>query len=230
MRLRNLVMAGLAVLLLGNMVLVLDALTLGWLTPRAVAESEPKKKAAAEETTGKEKGERGEAAEPEAKPAPDLPVVTPTEGSRAYQALVDQLTAQKTLLEKKAADLAERERQFQVLRQELTARQPDAPAAPSPTAPAAAGGKPEPTVFTKLLKAYEGMDPANAASALAELAGRDRKVVVDILLGMKARQAAALLDSLAATSPAIAADLSYEVWRRDPSRAASEEEGDEPAE
>jgi flagellar motility protein MotE (MotC chaperone) len=81
-----------------------------------------------------------------------------------------------------------------------------AEAAPAP-APRAA--------FDRLLKAYEGMDPENAAAALAEIYKKERQVVVEVLLGMKPRQAAAVLDALAATAPSIAAELSLEVWRRD---------------
>ena len=70
--------------------------------------------------------------------------------------------------------------------------------------------------FERLLKAYEGMDPENAAAALAELYTRDRKVVIDVLLGLEARQAAATLDALAATHPQQAAALSLEIWKNDP--------------
>ncbi len=59
------------------------------------------------------------------------------------------------------------------------------------------------------------MDPDNAAAALASLYGKERQAVIEILLGMKPRQAAAVLDALAARAPSVAAELSLAAWQRE---------------
>jgi len=88
---------------------------------------------------------------------------------------------------------------------------PDEPAAPvlAPRDPA-----PQTDAFRRLLRAYENMEPESAARALAELATRDRRAVVELILGSKARTSGAILDALTRTHPGLAADLSYEIWRR----------------
>jgi hypothetical protein len=68
--------------------------------------------------------------------------------------------------------------------------------------------------FLRLLRAYENMEPESAAKALAELATRDRRAVVELVLGSKPRTSGAILDALTQTHPGLAADLSYEIWRR----------------
>jgi hypothetical protein len=89
---------------------------------------------------------------------------------------------------------------------------PDEPEAPAPAARGA--GVAQADAFRRLLRAYENMEPESAARALAELAQRDRRAVVELVLGSKPRTSGAILDALTRTHPGLAADLSYEIWRR----------------
>lgn len=178
---RKVLIATAAAVLTVNALVVVDALTFGVLVPRAEA-----------------KGVVGERTRPPA-PATGRVEAGSSEAEAAYRALVADLQQQKQVLDRRADELAERERRLQALEQSLDAK--------AVTAPRAG--------FDRLLKAYEGMDPENAAAALAEVYRKDRHVVVEVLLGMKPRQAAAVLDSIAAAAPPIAAELSLEVWKRD---------------
>ncbi|UCF68777.1 MAG: hypothetical protein JSV80_05675 [Acidobacteriota bacterium] len=143
----------------------------------------------------------------------------PEKGEQVLRQLVAELTLQREQLEQKAAAMAERERQLAVVRAELETEREQIEAlraqAVEERKKLAEMGSPS---FDRLLKAYEGMEAENAARALAELYERDRLVVVDLLLGLKPRQSAATLDALAAANPKIAAELSYEIWKRDPER------------
>lgn len=178
---RKVLIATAAVVLTVNALGVVDALTFGVLVPRAEA-----------------KGAVGERVRPPA-PAAGHTEAGSSEAEAAYRALVAELQQQKQVLDRRADELAERERQLQALERSATAKAAAAPRAG----------------FDRLLRAYEGMDPENAAAALAEVYRKDRQVVVEVLLGMKPRQAAAVLDSIAAAAPPIAAELSLEVWKRD---------------
>jgi len=172
-----------AAVLTVNALVVVDALTFGLLVPRAEA-----------------KGVIGERTRPSAPATVRAEAGSgEAEAEAAYRALVAELQQQKQVLDRRADELAERERRLQALEQSLDAKAVAAPRAG----------------FDRLLKAYEGMDPENAAAALAEVYRKDRQVVVEVLLGMKPRQAAAVLDSIAAAAPSIAAELSLEVWKRD---------------
>lgn len=81
--------------------------------------------------------------------------------------------------------------------------------------------------FARLKRAYENMEPETAARAVRELAARDREAVVALLLGFNARTAGAILDGLTESDPALAADLSYEIWKRSghPSPPATAQNG-----
>jgi flagellar motility protein MotE (MotC chaperone) len=68
--------------------------------------------------------------------------------------------------------------------------------------------------FTRLQRAYESMEPEAAAKALSELASRDREAVVALILGLKPRTSGAILDAVTQIDPALAADLSYAIWKR----------------
>jgi flagellar motility protein MotE (MotC chaperone) len=68
--------------------------------------------------------------------------------------------------------------------------------------------------FASLQQAYENMEPDSAAQALSELADRDKEAVVELLLGWRPRTSGSILDSLTQINPALAADLSYEIWKR----------------
>jgi hypothetical protein len=81
------------------------------------------------------------------------------------------------------------------------------------TAPAAETNARTATAFQSLQRAYENMEPESAARALAELAQRDKQVVVELLLGWKPRTSGAILDALTQTNPGLSADLSYEIWK-----------------
>lgn len=212
---RRVLIGLLAIAVLANVALVVDALTLGWIVPQVQAQ------APAGDLSGgtpqlREKGETP--------PVSDSACV---EAETTYRNLVGELTDQRRQLDKETQDLSERERQVGVLtlelekkKAELDALQKKLTAEDKRLSLAAAPS------FEKLLKAYEGMDPANAASSLHELYSKDRQTVMDLLLGMKPRQSAAALDALAASYPREAADLSYEIWKRQPQnkeRAADSE-------
>lgn len=192
---RRVVITTAAVALVINALLVVDALTVGLLVPRAEARAPVAARAgadarAAEVEAGAAEAEAG-VAEAEAGAG---------EAEAAYRALVVELTRQKQALDRRAAALAEREQQVAGAQQALQAR----------------GGAPAPTSgFERLVRAYEAMDPDNAAAALASLYGKERQAVVEILLGMKPRQAAAVLDALAARAPSVAAELSLAAWQRE---------------
>jgi flagellar motility protein MotE (MotC chaperone) len=68
--------------------------------------------------------------------------------------------------------------------------------------------------FVRLQRAYESMEPESAAKALVALAARDKEVVIDLLMGWKPRTSGAILDAVTQNNAGLAADLSYEIWRR----------------
>lgn len=88
----------------------------------------------------------------------------------------------------------------------------DIPAIEDPEPAPAAALKAD--AFKRLLRAYENMEPESAARALAALAERDPEVVVELLMGFKPRTSGAILDALTQRNASLAADLSYEIWRR----------------
>jgi flagellar motility protein MotE (MotC chaperone) len=138
------------------------------------------------------------------------------EAEAAYKSLIAELTEQKQALDKKAAELAERERQVGVLREELKAQQAAAAANPAPAAQ-----KPVPLQetesFKRMVKAYANMEGENAARALEQLYGKDDDVAVDLMLALPPRKAAAVLDALSSSGKqALAAEVSLEMSRRDP--------------
>jgi flagellar motility protein MotE (MotC chaperone) len=191
--------------MLANGLLLIDALSLGWIVPVTEAQA----------TAGPASGE--EAGETE---APKHPAEQGPEIARAtYRRLIDELSARKSGLEERAEELAERERQVEVVRQELATERTELEALREKVRKERqeAEGRSAPS-FDRLLKAYEGMEPENAAAALSQLYQRDREVVVDVLLGLRSRQAAAVLDAVAAQHPQIAAELSLEIWQKDPRR------------
>lgn len=89
----------------------------------------------------------------------------------------------------------------------------DVPAIEDPE-PAPQGGARKADAFKRLMRAYENMEPESAAKALAALAERDPEVVVELLMGFKPRTSGAILDALTQRNASLAADLSYEIWRR----------------
>jgi len=129
--------------------------------------------------------------------------------------LGQQLEARTRELERRETELAELIRGADVLRAAgllpgETAAEEDQPEAPA-----------EPEVdqegleaFQRLARAYENMEAESAASALSELAARDREAVVQLLLGWRPRTSGAILDALTQTNPSLAADLSYEIWKK----------------
>lgn len=191
---RRVLVAAAAVALAINALLVVDALTVGLLVPRAEARAPVAARAGAGAGVG-------ETATANATPIGVAGAEAgATEAEAAYRALVAELTRQKQALDRRAAALAEREQRVAGAQQAQQAR----------------GGAPEPpSGFERLVRAYEAMDPDNAAAALASLYGKERQAVIEILLGMKPRQAAAVLDALAARAPSVAAELSLAAWKRE---------------
>ncbi len=137
------------------------------------------------------------------------------EAEAAYRSLITELAQQKDALEKKAAELAERERQVGVLREELKAREAAAAANPAAAAPKAAPLQ-ETESFKRMVKAYANMESENAAKALEQLYARDGDVAVDLMLALPARKAAAILDAVSSGKAGLAAEISLEMSRRDP--------------
>jgi hypothetical protein len=93
-------------------------------------------------------------------------------------------------------------------------RDPDDVPATEDPADDAAPANDRGAAFTRLLRAYENMEPESAAKAIGELAARDREAVVELVMGWKPRTCGAILDALTQTNPALAADLSYTIWKR----------------
>lgn len=95
------------------------------------------------------------------------------------------------------------------------------PTSTTPPPPADVTAPKASAAFQSLQRAYENMEPESAARALAELAVRDKDAVVQLLLGWKPRTSGAILDALTQANPAMAADLSYEIWKLDGVGAAA---------
>jgi flagellar motility protein MotE (MotC chaperone) len=208
---RRVLIGLLAAGMIANGVLLADALLWGLVVP--VAEAEPEPASAGPEAR---KGEQA-SEEPE---EPEHPALRGEEIARAtYRRLIDEVSAHRDRLEARAEELSERERQLGVAQQELQTERERLEALREKVRQETldAQGQSAPS-FERLLKAYEGMEPENAAAALAQLYQRDRDVVVDVLLGLRSRQAALVLDAVAAGHPQIAADLSLEIWQKDPRR------------
>jgi flagellar motility protein MotE (MotC chaperone) len=190
--------AAAAVALVLNALLVVDALTVGLLVPRAEARAPVAARAGADARGERPGPARNAAADADAGVVPGE--AGAAEAEAAYRALVAELMRQKQALDRRAAALAEREQRVAGAEQALQVR----------------GGAPEPpSGFERLVRAYEAMDPDNAAAALASLYGKERQAVIEILLGMKPRPAAAVLDALAAHAPSVAAELSQAAWQRE---------------
>lgn len=211
MKARRLLIALLSVGMLANGALLIDALTVGLLVPVTIAETAPEGAEAADaDTVAEEVG-------------PPHPAEQGPEVARAtYRRLIDQLTHLKQRLDGRAEDLSERERQLTVAQEELRAERDELEALRQKIKEERklAAGMSAPS-FDRLLKAYEGMEPENAAAALVQLYSRDRQVVIDLLLGLKSRQGALVLDAVAAANPKVAAELSLEIWQNDPSASDS---------
>lgn len=92
---------------------------------------------------------------------------------------------------------------------------PEPAGEPTAAAPAEEEASQPGESFLRLQRAYENMEPATAATALAELAERDKDAVVALLLGWPPRTSGAILDALTTVKPVLAADLSYEIWKLD---------------
>jgi flagellar motility protein MotE (MotC chaperone) len=134
----------------------------------------------------------------------------------ALALLGQQLEARSRELERREAEYEELMRGAEVLRQagllpgETPTPEVDAAAARREAEANAAGEE----AFQRLQQAYENMEAESAARALSELAGRDREAVVELLLGWRPRTSGAILDALTQVNPSLAADLSYEIWKR----------------
>jgi flagellar motility protein MotE (MotC chaperone) len=183
----------LTVALAGNLLLLADALTTGHLVPRAGAQT-------AANTESVESDEV--AAEPE------------TSLEQVYGDLAEALRKRTADMELRSAALEQQERQVQVLLAELDAARASLEQERSENLLQGRG-------FQHLLRSYENMEPENAARAIEELYGKDPRAVTDTLLGIGPRQSGAILDALASTRPELAASISFEIIKRDPSRASA---------
>ena len=200
MNVRKVLIVTAAAALVVNALVVVDALTRGMLVPRAEAKGSV--------------AERARPAAPAASVTPAAAEAGASEAEAAYRALIIELQQQKQALDRRAGELADRERRLRGQDQSPEGGAEVRPGGRGGAAGGATASAPH-TAFARLLKAYEGMDPENAAAALAKLYAKERQVVIEVLLGMKPRQAAAVLDAIAATAPSVAAELSLEIWKRD---------------
>jgi flagellar motility protein MotE (MotC chaperone) len=66
-------------------------------------------------------------------------------------------------------------------------------------------------VFQKIVRAYENMEPENAAAALLRLSRRDIRSTVRTLLAMSPRKCGAILDAISAKAPDTAAAITSEM-------------------
>jgi flagellar motility protein MotE (MotC chaperone) len=159
----------------------------------------------------------------------------PAATAELLQQLGARLAERTAALELREAEIAELLRSEEVLRRAglspnesegaeasgATAAGAESQSAAVTSAPATDDPVPRASVaFLSLQRAYENMEPESAARALAELAARDKEAVVQLLLGWKPRTSGAILDALTQANPALAADLSYEIWKLDGARAA----------
>ncbi len=152
------------------------------------------------------------------KPADEAGGEKPIYSAESLRELGAQLVSRAEELNRREAELAEALRSDEVLRRSGVVAE-EGPEAQD-DAQAEAEPEPDPEVikardaFVRLQKAYEKMEPESAAIALSQLASRDRDAVVALLEGWNARTSGAILDALTQSDPALAADLSYEIYRR----------------
>lgn len=137
----------------------------------------------------------------------------------AFERLGKELAARSEALAAREAQIEELLRSEEVLRRAGLVEEPDEAAAPAE--PQLAEPEPDPAeiarnspAFKSLQKAYANMEADSAAKSMAELAGRDKQVVVELLLGLNARSSGAILDALTQSDPAMSADLAYAIWKR----------------
>jgi flagellar motility protein MotE (MotC chaperone) len=132
----------------------------------------------------------------------------------ALRMLGEELSRRTRELERREAELAEILRGSEVLRRAGI----DPAGADQDDAEEAAEARTEPVSqnedFMRLQRAYENMEPESAALALTELADRDQEAVVELLLGWKPRTSGSILDAITQINSSLAADLSYEIWKR----------------
>ena len=145
----------------------------------------------------------------------------------ALAALGKELRARRDALELREQELEELARGAEVLEQAaaagLTAPAGEAPieteaapqSAPAPTEPVVdpEAERMRSEAFDRLSKAYAAMEPDGAAQALAALARRDQRAVVQLLIDWQPRTSGAILDALTQRDAALAAELSYEIWK-----------------
>ncbi len=139
---------------------------------------------------------------------------TPPRTVDTLRTLGEELAERRRELERRELELAEALRGGEVLRLAGITPVTAEPATEPQAVEDPPGGAAASDSFKRLQKAYENMEPESAATAIAALAGRDSEVVVELLLGWPPRTSGAILDALTQTDPAIAADLSYEIWKR----------------
>jgi flagellar motility protein MotE (MotC chaperone) len=132
-------------------------------------------------------------------------------GVEALRRLGLELAERAAELDRREAELDELLRGSEVLqRAGLLEQQPEQP---EPEPDDTAETERRDAAFQSLQRAYENMEPESAARAIAELAQRDKQVVVELLLGWKPRTSGAILDALTQTDARLSADLSYEIWK-----------------
>lgn len=132
----------------------------------------------------------------------------------ALQLLGRQMAQRLEELQRREAELDELYRSKEVQRRVQLLAEAQAAEEPQPQTEQAEGEDAEAAAFALLSRAYENMDPESAASALTKLAGLDQDAVVQLLGTWKPRTSGAILDALAQSSPEIAAELTYEIWKR----------------
>ena len=123
----------------------------------------------------------------------------PPEGIKVTE-LADKLQAREKALAQKERDLQQLEQRLATLQGTLDKDRADLMAREKAVQEAQAkleNDRSRPVIDTQIVRTYEAMDPAQAAKALKELAGRNESVAVSLLGTMQAKKAGRILDQLA---------------------------------
>jgi flagellar motility protein MotE (MotC chaperone) len=114
--------------------------------------------------------------------------------------LAEKLQAKDKSLAQKERDLMQLEQRLATLQSTLDKDRTDLQTREKALQDALAkftSDRARPTIDPQIVRTYEAMDPAQAAKALKELAGRNEDVAVSLLSSMQAKKAGKLLDQLA---------------------------------
>lgn len=149
-----------------------------------------------------------------AKPASTATEAPLAEMRATYESLLADLEARQRALVERNRELDERERQLGVLQRRVAEGMTHLGAARAQLKQASVNAPVD--GFTKLVRAFDAMDPDNAAAALVALHARDSEAALELLLALPARRAGVVLDALAANDAKLAAVLSHAMMSESP--------------